>query len=101
MTEKHGGGWMSVDDGRTVHVVPVNDLKEHVQGAQCWCRPDVFVECDECDDDADGYADPNCWKCGGEGAMPAPSFIDEGERVAYMHNAADGRPIDEYSDDAD
>lgn len=25
----------------TWHVVPLNDLKEHVDAETCWCRPDV------------------------------------------------------------
>lgn len=25
----------------TWHVVPLNDLKEHTDTEECWCRPDV------------------------------------------------------------
>jgi hypothetical protein len=28
----------------TVHVLPVNDLREHVEGTLCWCRPRVEEE---------------------------------------------------------
>lgn len=26
----------------TMHVVPINDLREHIeQGTDCWCKPEV------------------------------------------------------------
>lgn len=27
------------DDTSDLHVVPVNDLREHEMSMQCWCRP--------------------------------------------------------------
>lgn len=28
-----------------LHVVPVNDLREHVDSKECWCRPTEDEEC--------------------------------------------------------
>lgn len=38
------GDWDDVtqDDFKTIHVVPVRDLREHVvRGTGCWCQPSV------------------------------------------------------------
>jgi hypothetical protein len=39
-----------MSDKEVVHVVPVNDLREHIASKDCWCKPteedgwpDVFV----------------------------------------------------------
>lgn len=34
------GGWLAeaYDDG-TCEVTPINDLRQHVPGPTCWCRP--------------------------------------------------------------
>lgn len=28
----------------TVHVLPVNDLREHIESEECWCRPRIEDE---------------------------------------------------------
>jgi hypothetical protein len=30
-----------------INVLPVNDLKEHVEATHCWCNPRVEIENDE------------------------------------------------------
>ena len=34
-------GWIVLrdEDGAVVHVLPVEDLRDHYAGADCWCRP--------------------------------------------------------------
>ncbi len=27
-----------------IHVLPVGDLREHIEAAQCWCTPDISME---------------------------------------------------------
>jgi hypothetical protein len=36
-------GWRRVDEklAGDVHVLPINDTREHVESPQCWCRPKV------------------------------------------------------------
>lgn len=36
------GGWAVRHDSNTFdeHVVPINDLREHVLSMQCWCKPE-------------------------------------------------------------
>lgn len=29
---------------RDVHIIPVDDLREHVEGRSCWCGPDVLTD---------------------------------------------------------
>lgn len=36
-----------IDRRDDVHVLPVNDLREHVTGRACWCRPSLVDETDE------------------------------------------------------
>lgn len=26
---------------QTVHVMPVNDMREHVESGDCWCQPSI------------------------------------------------------------
>ena len=28
---------------KTIHVLPVNDIKEHIQNETCVCKPDVII----------------------------------------------------------
>lgn len=28
-----------IEDGRGIHVMPINDLREHEDSDRCWCRP--------------------------------------------------------------
>jgi hypothetical protein len=30
---------VTIADGETVHVVPLNDLRDHDSAATCWCHP--------------------------------------------------------------
>jgi hypothetical protein len=37
-----GHGWAAIEDNTSaahMHVVPVNDLREHAVSQSCWCRP--------------------------------------------------------------
>lgn len=34
------------EDGR-IHVMPINDIREHQSEMSCWCRPQVDVDDDE------------------------------------------------------
>jgi hypothetical protein len=37
--------WSALDVGGSVyHVQPIDDLREHEDSAQCWCRPSVEEE---------------------------------------------------------
>jgi hypothetical protein len=31
--------------GNEIHVTPLNDLREHEDSAQCWCKPTPDEEC--------------------------------------------------------
>jgi hypothetical protein len=31
-------------DGHATHIIPVDDLKEHSESADCWCQPKVDEE---------------------------------------------------------
>lgn len=31
-------------DDTTYHIIPINDLREHVANATCWCSPDQDEE---------------------------------------------------------
>lgn len=33
-----------IPDGRTVHFVPMGDIREHVSSIHCWCRPQEVGE---------------------------------------------------------
>ena len=39
-------GWTCVGKpNHDIHVVPINDLKEHIQiGLECWCHPKMIIE---------------------------------------------------------
>lgn len=40
--EDEGFGWIHLPFGKHVHVLPLNDTKEHeVGGDTCWCDPEV------------------------------------------------------------
>lgn len=44
------------------------ETRTHVTESEaCWCHPQVFHACDECDGDG-----APCWKCGGRGLTPCP-----------------------------
>ena len=32
-------GWVAEKTGNFVDVKPVNDMKEHINGEDCWCQP--------------------------------------------------------------
>ncbi len=65
------------------HVLPVNDLKPHVEsGPYCWCSPKLERQCQQCDG-----SDPSCWQCGGFKWIEATPA----EAQLVVHNAADGR----------
>ncbi len=52
-------------------------MREHAaNGERCWCAPNVYQVCPECDDDPDEVtrtgtviAKKDCWRCGGEGLV--------------------------------
>jgi len=31
------------DDDRPIHGIPINDLKEHIERYDCWCKPQVYA----------------------------------------------------------
>jgi hypothetical protein len=31
--------------GERIHVVPLGDLREHIESTDCWCRPQQDAEC--------------------------------------------------------
>lgn len=30
-----------------IHVIPINDLRDHEESAECWCHPSPDDECDD------------------------------------------------------
>lgn len=48
-----------------IHVIPVDDIKEHQTHPSCWCQPEVDFD--------------------------APDLPDPFNVVMYVHNAGDGR----------
>lgn len=44
------------------HVYPVEGREHVTDGSPCWCDPDLYRACLECEG-----TDPTCWRCGGEG----------------------------------
>ena len=38
-----GARW-SCEHGDVFHVLPVSDLREHVESLSCWCSPDLELE---------------------------------------------------------
>ncbi len=48
----------------------------------CWCRPRLVTPCTEC---GDGTADPDCWRCSGEGTI-AVEYDDGVAPVIIVHN---------------
>ncbi len=54
-------------DSENVHVLPVDDLREHVETAQCWCNP----KCSKVETFAGGWG------------------------YVIVHNSADGRELAE------
>jgi hypothetical protein len=61
-----------------IHVLPINDLREHEETRGCWCHPRFEIEHDlGCPTiEADGYG--ICW-CQRAGVI--------------VHNSADGREL--------
>lgn len=51
---------------RVIHVLPVNDLREHVESETCWCKPAV---------------------------EQVSSLVDGKARTIVVHNAADAREL--------
>ena len=35
--------WL-VKDRKDIHVLPIGDLREHVEARECWCRPRLTEE---------------------------------------------------------
>jgi hypothetical protein len=31
------------DRDRPLHVLPINDLKEHIERYDCWCKPQIIA----------------------------------------------------------
>lgn len=61
---------------------------EHdVESEVCWCIPEVLHLCDECLDDPEADADPDCWKCAGRGLVPCdapdPTNCDESHVIVH------------------
>ena len=53
-----------------IHVLPVNDLREHVEAPDCWCQPRLEIE---------------------------ESFLTGRQTTIVVHYAADGRDLVEQS----
>ena len=61
-------GWRTfVSSTKDVIVVPIGDLKPHLEGRECWCDPRL------------------------ENSYEDPTWLDNPEAVVVIHNAADGR----------
>ena len=70
-----------------IHVIPQNDLREHVDSRDCWCDPQVQIEHEAgCPAIADDESD---WVLAdyGECACDHPSA------VVVVHHSMDGREL--------
>jgi len=78
--------WVGGDDNgdyRNGHIMPDNDLKEHVSSKDCFCKPRCTMICPTCESSGEA-----CWRCEGSGLVEA----EPAERGRlYIHNALDGR----------
>lgn len=39
ITEQSDAAWHATNGGDTLHVVPIDDLREHPLTSSCWCHP--------------------------------------------------------------
>ena len=44
MYRGNAGDVMDLEPDERVHIVPENDLREHLVNKDCWCNPDVDEE---------------------------------------------------------
>ncbi len=47
--DKLGGNWQLVKDRKPdglkkTHIIPVNDLRGHIENIDCWCKPKSMLE---------------------------------------------------------
>lgn len=82
----------------------VSPLKHDTLTFGCWCKPRVFLPCDECDLDIDrtihltdvSSEGRPCWKCGGSDfrglvEVELPADNDHGAAYVVVHNNPSSR----------
>lgn len=74
MTTADGLQWETVtySDDREPVFIEVIPTDGHEEGPDCWCSPDLMMDCSEC-----GLEDEECWKCGGRGLVEYGRFAGE------------------------
>lgn len=70
-----------LDDGEVVFI-EIIPTEGHVEGKDCWCGPELMMDCDECTVEQD-----ECWKCGDRGLVEYDRWA--GEVPIAVHH--DGR----------
>jgi len=71
--------WQRGKRNRVGHAYPSEGRPHVLVDGRCWCEPDLYRYCTQCD------YDPACWACDGDGIIR----IDEptmGDPLLYVHH---------------
>jgi hypothetical protein len=76
------------DRGETQHVYPIEDREHITDGSPCWCDPEYYRLCTQCDMNG-----PECWMCGDRGLiLVGRDEFDRGGPLVVIHHFESSPP---------
>ena len=54
-------------------------MEHDTDSLDCWCKPELFLACDECQPPVHDVVLGDCWKCNGKRMIPCTRYQAEEE----------------------
>lgn len=64
-------------------------MEHDTDSLDCWCKPELFLACDECQPPVRDVVLGDCWKCNGKRMIPCTRYQAEESPipVIIVHNS--------------